>query len=469
MAAKTLTDLKPRYDVAVIGGGLGGMTAANRLAQLGHSVLLLEQHTMLGGLATWFRRGEYIFDVALHGFPIGMKKTCRKYWNKEIAHCVVQLKNIRFDNPQFSLTTTFDEDDFRRILGEHFRITPGAIDAFFGEVRNMNFYDDQRATTRELFEKYFPGRSDVVRFLMEPIAYANGSTLEDPAITYGIVFSNFMSKGVYTFAGGTDKLLAMMEKALKHNGVDVRTRALVERIVVKDGVARGVIVNGRQVECGAVLSNANLLTTIRAMAGAEHFSTDYFEQASRVRVNNSSCQVYIGIKEGQRIDDIGDLIFASVAPEFDAAAMRSRHITSRTFSVYYPATRPETPPRYTIVSSTNANYDDWAGMSKGEYKAAKEVLIEDTLDALGKYAPNARDKVGHAEAATPLTFERYTRHVGGASFGTKFEGLKVSMELKDQIKGLFHAGSAGIIMSGWLGAANYGAIVANDVDQYLSR
>ena len=29
---------------------------------------------------------------------------------------------------------------------------------------------------------------------MEPITYANGSTLEDPAITYGIVFSNFMNR-----------------------------------------------------------------------------------------------------------------------------------------------------------------------------------------------------------------------------------------------------------------------------------
>jgi all-trans-retinol 13,14-reductase len=50
-------------------------------------------------------------------------------------------------------------------------------------------------------------RDDVVRLLMEPITYANGSTLEDPAITYGIVFSNFMQKGVYTFEGGTDALV----------------------------------------------------------------------------------------------------------------------------------------------------------------------------------------------------------------------------------------------------------------------
>ena len=44
------------------------------------------------------------------------------------------------------------------------------------------------------------------------ITYANGSTLEDPAITYGIVFSNFMSKGVWTFEGGTDRLIGLMHE-----------------------------------------------------------------------------------------------------------------------------------------------------------------------------------------------------------------------------------------------------------------
>jgi hypothetical protein len=46
--------------------------------------------------------------------------------------------------------------------------------------------------------------------------------------------------------------------------------------------------------------------------------------------------------------------------------------------------------------------------------------------------------------------------MAGASFGTKFEGLKISQNLSKAIGGLFHAGSVGIIMSGWLGAINYG-------------
>jgi hypothetical protein len=73
------------------------------------------------------------------------------------------------------------------------------------------------------------------------------------------------------------------------------------------------------------------------------------------------------------------------------------------------------------------------------------------------------------EAATPLTFQHYTQHVAGASFGTKFEGLRVSRAIPAQVPGLYHAGSVGIIMSGWLGTINYGVIVANEVENLLMK
>ncbi|MCJ7575975.1 MAG: NAD(P)/FAD-dependent oxidoreductase [Dehalococcoidia bacterium] len=460
-------DTRAQYDVIIIGGGLAGLTCANMLARGGHSVLLLEQHSELGGLATWFKRKRHIFDIALHGFPVGMIKTCRKYWTPEIANMIVQLKGIRFDNPQFSFTTTFDREDFTRILQEQFKIPRENVEGFFDTARNMNFYDDQSITTREFFEKFFPGRDDVHRMLMESITYANGSTLEDPAITYGIVFSNFMSKGVYTVQGGTDQFIGKMREELLRNGVDIRTKSLVEKIITEDKRVAGVIENGSTIKSKAVVSNGNLLSTIHKLVGDENFSQGFLDEAKKVRLNNSSCQVYMGIKKGQKIDYIGDLLFTSQAEKFDPQELRSKNTTSRTFSVYYPQTRPGSD-MYSIVASSNADYKDWANLSEQEYRASKEELIQRTLNALEKYIPKIRDKIDHLEAATPKTFQRYTLHLGGASFGTKFEGLKISMGLPKEIPGLFHTGSVGIIMSGWLGAANYGVIVANDVDKFLS-
>jgi phytoene dehydrogenase-like protein len=465
-----LKGTKDAYDVVVIGSGLAGLTSANILARQGFSVLLLEHHYQLGGMATWFKRaGGHIFDISLHGFPHGMIKSCRKYWTREIADSIVPLKGIRFENPQFSLKTTFTREDFTRILVEHFGIAHETVQQFFDTARGMNFFDEQSRTTRELFEQFFPGRDDVVRMLMEPITYANGSTLEDPAITYGIVFSNFMQKGVYTFEGGTDALVTKMREELIRNGVDIRIRSLVTKIEVSDDRAvTAVVVNGKRIACRSVVSNANVKSTIENLVGLEHFDRKFVDDAKAVRLNNSSCQVYMALKAGESFDSsCGDLLFHSEHKGFDIDAMLSRDVSSRTFSFYYPETRPGSD-RWLVVSSTNANYRDWTELSEADYEAAKKDLIESTLVCLEKYVPDIRAKLDHIEAATPKTFERYTRHLAGSSFGTKFEGLQVSRDLPQQISGLFHAGSVGIIMSGWLGAVNYGVIVSNDVDKYLT-
>jgi len=205
---------------------------------------------------------------------------------------------------------------------------------------------------------------------------------------------------------------------------------------------------------------------VRDLTGTEYFDDNFQDNFSNVRLSNSSSQVYLGIKPGERLDYLGDLLFTSSYPEFDAQAICSKNITSRTFSIYYPELRPGSN-QYTVVASMNAWYEDWANLDRQSYRQDKNAMIEDALSAFEKYVPNIRQIVDYAEAATPVTFQRYTLHEKGASFGTKFEGLNSSMSLPQQVPGLFHAGSVGIIMSGWLGSANYGIIVANDILKFL--
>lgn len=473
-ANNPLNGIRKFYDAVVVGSGLAGLTGANYLAKAGHSVLLLEHHYQLGGLATFFRRpGGHIFDISLHGFPHGMIKSCRKYWTKEIADSIRQLKDIRFINPEFDVRTTFDREDFTRILIEKFRVPAERVHAFFAHLAQMNYYDRDSRTTRELFEEFFPGRTDVWRLLLEPIAYANGSTLDEPAITYGIVFSNFMSRGVYIFQGGTDLLIQKMTEELRKNGVDVRRSCLVEKILTEtgaDGVpaVRGVRVRdvrfGETVEiaCRSVLSNANVRDTVENLLDAGTVPADFLAESEAVRVNTSSCQVYMGVREGESIPHIGDLVFTSAAPKFSSEELVDLHTTSRTYSVYYPDTRPQREkPHYAIVTSINQKFSSWENLSDADYAAEKKRIIEESFAGLEKYVPGIREKVDWVEAATPRTVRRYVRHRDGTSFGTKFEGLKISMELPEKVHGLYHAGSVGIIMSGWLGTINYGVITAN--------
>jgi phytoene dehydrogenase-like protein len=262
-----------------------------------------------------------------------------------------------------------------------------------------------------------------------------------------------------------------MVAELKKNGVEVRKKVLVDKILVeeRDGrkVACGIVASsGRIVRAKAVLSNANIKNTLFRLGGEENFPADYVAEAKAVRINSSSCQVYLGIRKGETIPHIGDLVFTSENPQFSSEELTDFHTTSRTFSVYYPDTRPGSD-RYTVVVSLNGLYADWQKLSDADYEREKQRLIDESVAALEKYIPGVRTKIDWMEAATPRTIERYTQHFSGTSFGTKFEGLKVSMEISEKLPGLYHAGSVGIIMSGWLGTINYGVITANKIDKAL--
>ena len=172
-----------------------------------------------------------------------------------------------------------------------------------------------------------------------------------------------------------------MEEELKRSGVDIRINCDAKAIHVKDGKIESVEIDAkgatRTIQCDAVVSNANIRQTIFGLVGEEKFDRNFIEDAKAVRLNNSSTQVYMALPPGDVLDvnELGDLLFSSTAPYFRTEALLSREITSRTYSFYYPKTRPDKEPRCLIVSSTNANYQDWSDLPEEEYTAANRIYV----------------------------------------------------------------------------------------------
>ena len=387
-----------------------------------------------------------------------MIKSCRKYWTKEIADSIVQLKDIRFVNPQMDVWTTFTREDYTRVLVEQFKLDRRTWWSVLRSPPRDEFLRQQSRDDREMLDRFFPGRDDVNRLLMEPIAYANGSTLDDPAITYGIVFLEFHGLGRLHVS----RRLGPADRENGRGAEEERRRDAQKsagrpnpggRARRTESAPAGIVAgSGRVIRAKAVLSNANIKNTDLPARRAKKISRPISSlQAKAVRINTELVPGLPRHPERRNASRTSAISFSPRRlPKFSSDELTDFHTTSRTFSVYYPDTRPGSD-RYTVVVSLNGRYADWRNSTEEDYETQKTRLIEESITALERFIPDVRAKIDWKEAATPRTIERYTTHFAGTSFGTKFEGSKSRWTCPKNCPGFYHAGAVGIIMSGWLG------------------
>jgi all-trans-retinol 13,14-reductase len=129
------------FDVIVIGGGLGGLTAGAKLAKEGRKVLLLEQHDRPGGCATTFKRKDFIMEVGLHemdGLDARDMKT-RIFRDLGVFDEVTFLKVpefYRFVNGRYEFVMPHDPELAISSLIEVFPSEEEGIRAYFDRIMN---------------------------------------------------------------------------------------------------------------------------------------------------------------------------------------------------------------------------------------------------------------------------------------------------------------------------------------------
>ena len=186
-----------------------------------------------------------------------------------------------------------------------------------------------------------------------------------------------MSKGVYTFQGGTDRLIGLMARMLQ-SGVDLRIRARSRRST-SPRTRRGLTVNGRH--------DQDPRGRLQRQPVAHHFPPGR-RPSSSIRLRRAGPgraaqqfqrQVYLAPEARQRAgrEPAATCCSARTAPCSGPKLLLSRNVTSRTLFVLLSAD-PAGSNRTLIVSSTNANYSDWADLPPDEYEASKRDLIETT-------------------------------------------------------------------------------------------
>jgi len=449
-----------KYDVIVVGAGLGGLSAATLLARKGLDVLLLERHNVPGGFSTSFVRGRYEFEAALHemsgiGDPGGYTGPNFRYLDRlGVAKRLEFLKTpdlFRSVFPEVDITLPEGREGFESVLCDRFpheargirRFTKTCIDLFH-ELLEIQKVVAKGAPGPGFFLKAPFMMPTAMRCLPVTVARVLNREVGDPAargvlsqywgyfgmppsectfLFYAAGMAAYIELGATYIKGRSHALSCAFVDAFEEWGGEARMNCGVKRLIVNNGRIRGVITDAdEEIRADRVVANANPITVCRDMIGTEHVPQSYFKRLGITRIAPSTFNVYLGVNKSLHETGFANhetFINVDTDVESHCAAMSTLGPPKSIAMTYYNVVCPDvSPPGTSLVTLTALTRGEpWYDVGPGEYADAKGRIAENMLDMAEGVVPGLRDHVEVVSISTPLTNMRYTGALSGSIYG----------------------------------------------------
>lgn len=450
-------------DVAVVGAGLGGLTAAALLADAGLEVRVFDHHVVPGGFChTYLRKAHhdnqpvfYRFDAGPHDFsgvwnggPVDsilqrLGVADRLNWAR-VAHSY-HLAGMKIDVPE-------DWRDYVRLLGETFPDSRVGLTELFATIHTI--FDDMYSTGEGrcgipgLPESLaamlaFPSRhpqafhwmnrpfdelvaahvSDprVLRYLNALSGYL-GDGSERPSCAQMVPIFGYYFKGGYYPLGGSGQVADALVAAIQTRGGDVHLKSPVRQILVERGCAAGVLLgDGRAVHAQAVVSNADLRRTVLDLIPSGMLPRAFRDRLVAAAPANSAFSVHLGLDMVPDIAPATHLdapmgIGIAVMSKLDPSAAPQGHATMTLISLLPHDEAKTWFPEQGEGGDGQAK--DWrAWRRSAAYEARKQALGDRMIAAVETIVPGLSRHIVYRTDASPVTYARYDRASGGAIYG----------------------------------------------------
>ncbi|MCW8925899.1 MAG: NAD(P)/FAD-dependent oxidoreductase [Xanthomonadales bacterium] len=229
-------------------------------------------------------------------------------------------------------------------------------------------------------------------------------------------------QGLATPRGGMGAVSAALARAASQHGAEIRTSAVVTRILVEDGRVQGVeLTGGEKVLAGTVISNADPKTTFLGLLGARHLEAGFTRRIMNIRMRGNTAKLHLALDslpefKGLNQDRLGDRLL--IAPDLQYVDHAFNHAKYGEYSTR-PVAEITIPSIYDDnlapagkhVLSAVVQYAPYE--LKEGWQTGKEAFTGLVLDTLARYAPGIRDQARHIELLTPADIEREFRITGG--------------------------------------------------------
>jgi len=486
-----------RYDVIVIGSGMGGLTASALLAKKGLKTLLLEKEEQAGGYVVSFKRHGCIFDAT--GAFVGGCHEGGEFHQilKELgAHEEIEfipITHVRNVYPGFELhlqpggSRSYTEALFDlfpkeekglktylslvKRIGEEIKsyseIT--TIQKIFFPFYFRNLVRFHRSSHQTILDSLFKGEEIKMALHSLPVT-------EPPSrlsfLFLAVMINKALIEGVSYPKGGMGKISEAMANAFLRSGGEIHFQTEADQILTRNGRVEGVLTKGgERFQAPLVISNINPNLSVKMLP--VELRKLFAKKWSRLEYSLSCFVLYLATDLDLRemgLPYFTYLRFLSDLEEEDRILRKGEIPQSPTLMVSIPTMLDPSlaPPGQHILSVLiNVPYHyqaKWGGGDLEKYRHIKEDFSQRILHQLeSKLIPGLRSHLLFYEAATPLTLERYTGNEMGAMYGLASTPQQVGNlrpPHQTPIPGLFQVGhytrpSHGIVgasLSGFIGA-----------------
>ena len=416
------------YDTVIIGAGLSGLAAGIRLAHYDKNVCIVERHTVVGGLNSFYRRKGRTIDVGLHAMTNFVPRDRKRApLNKLLRQLRLGYDDLQLV-PQHYSTIRFPDVELRfangmgEIESEVERAFPGQLDGFRRLVAAVEAFDAFSLETREL-----SARRVLAEHLTDPVLtdmilcplmyYGNPQAHDMDFAQFCIMFQSVFMEGFCRPRGGMRRVLGMLRDRFRSCGGELRLGNGVREMRVRDGRVREMVLDdGTVVKARSVLSCAGHVETMALCDSVPEMPDapppGWFSAVELIALLDCPARE-LGVSPS--------ITFFSHTVPFDFRQPEAP-VDTRSGVLCAPENFGDAEDggeETGILRLTNiADHGYWLSLGRRGYREAKKRLEQDRLAALNEMVPGVADHAVFIDTFTPRTIRRFTSHVNGAIYGS---------------------------------------------------